>query len=77
MLGGDRLLSVRQLEGRSVNVALIDGSRIDDCQLVSAGRSDVPALWLYPGRDLFVPYDHVIDIWESGQTDSTAISRSG
>ena len=65
MLAGERLLSARELEGRAVNVALIDGSRIDDCQLVSAGRSGVAALWLYPGRDLFVPYDHVVDIWES------------
>ena len=52
-------------EGRQVSVALQDGNRIDDCQLVSAGRSKTATLWLFTnGTDLFVPQSDVIDIWE-------------
>ncbi|MCU1378935.1 MAG: hypothetical protein JWN29_1918 [Acidimicrobiales bacterium] len=54
------------LEGRQVSVALRDGLRIDDCQLVSAGRSQVSSLWLFTdGVDTFVAIDDVIDIWEA------------
>ena len=53
------------LEGRHVSVALSDGSRIDDCQLVSAGRHHVRSLWLFTGgEDTFVPLDDVVDLWE-------------
>lgn len=53
------------LEGRRVSVALADGSRIDDCQLVSAGRHGVQSLWLYAnGADAFVPLGDVTDLWE-------------
>ena len=38
---------LRQWEGRQVSVALADGSRIDDCQLVSAGRCAAGTLWLH------------------------------
>jgi hypothetical protein len=65
MLSGDQLRTLRALEGGRVNVALSDGSRIDDCQLVSAGRGATTTLWVYSGRDLFVPLDKVIDLWES------------
>src|SRR5256885_12890038 len=58
---------VRALEGRQVSIALTDGSRIDDCQLISAGRTDVPTLWLYDnGADRFVALSEVCDIWEAG-----------
>jgi hypothetical protein len=58
---------LRQWEGRQVSVALADGSRIDDCQLVSAGRNGAATLWLFTnGADLFVAYDDVTDIWEVG-----------
>ena len=51
---------LRQWEGRQVSVALADGSRIDDCQLVSAGRSAAGTLWLFTnGADLFVALDDV------------------
>jgi hypothetical protein len=54
------------LEGRQVSVALRDGLRIDDCQLVSAGRRQVSSLWLFTnGVDTFVAFDDVIDIWEA------------
>jgi hypothetical protein len=55
------------LEGRRVSVALAGGSRIDDCELVSAGHHGVPSLWLYAnGADTFVPLVDVIDLWEVG-----------
>ena len=55
------------LEGRQVNVALRDGSRIDDCQLVSTGRTRVVAsIWLFANdTDTFVALDDVADIWEA------------
>jgi hypothetical protein len=55
-----------ELEGRQVSVALRDGLRIDDCQLVSAGRRQVSSLWLFTnGVDTFVAIDDVVDIWEA------------
>ena len=54
-----------ELEGRQVSVSLDDGSRIDDCQLVSYGRHNVATVWLVAGgADLFIPVDRVVDIWE-------------
>jgi hypothetical protein len=57
--------TLRNLEGRHVSVALVDGTRIDDCQLVSAGRPGTTSVWLYSGRDVFVRLADVIDLWES------------
>lgn len=55
-----------ELQGRRVSVALADGSRIDDCQLVSAGRHGVPTLWLVDdGADVFIALERVIDVWEA------------
>ena len=52
------------LEGRRVSVALVDGSRIDDCQLVST-RVRVRSLWLaVDNTDVFVPIVDVADVWE-------------
>jgi hypothetical protein len=49
-----------------VNVALQDGTRIDDCQLVSGGRNSVPNLWLFTnGEDVFVARRDVLDVWET------------
>jgi len=54
----------RALQGRQVSVALTDGSRIDDCQLVSATGGRVKQLWLYAnGEDVFVPSHRVADVW--------------
>ncbi len=53
------------LEGRRVSVAFADGSRIDDCELVSAGHHGAHTLWLYAnGADVFAAPEDVIDIWE-------------
>ena len=54
------------LEGRQVSVALRNGSRIDDCQLISAGRVCTATLWLFSnGMDVFVPSRQVLDMWEA------------
>lgn len=56
---------LRSLEGRHVSVALRDGGRIDDSQLLSAGHHDVHTVWLFSnGVDLFVPLADVVDVWE-------------
>jgi len=57
---------LRGFEGRRVSVALADGSRIDDCQLVSSGRNRARNLWLFAnGQDTFVAFDDVVDLWEA------------
>ena len=57
---------LRSLEGRRVSVALSDGSRIDDCQLVSSGRRPFQRLWLFVnGIDAFLSPADVLAIWEA------------
>ena len=57
------------LEGHRVSVALADGSRIDDCALLSAGRGGDDRLWLYSnGSDTFVSLAEVTDLWEVAST---------
>lgn len=57
---------MRTLEGRRVNVALRDGTRIDDCQLVSGNRPGTETVWLFWNtRDVFVPAHEVVDLWEA------------
>jgi hypothetical protein len=54
------------LEGHRVGLAVRGGGRIDDGQLVSAGRHGVRTLWVFvDGVDTFVPVDDVIDLWEA------------
>jgi hypothetical protein len=59
----DRLMT---LVGNDVDLALEDGTRIDDCQLVSLFRSRrVGTAWIFRnGDDAFVPVDDIIDVWE-------------
>lgn len=67
------LSPLMEFEGRRVNVALVDGSRIDDCQLVSSGRQGAPSLWLVSGdADLFVPLDRVVEVWEAAGPGASA-----
>ncbi|MDQ1489336.1 MAG: hypothetical protein QOJ23_1850 [Actinomycetota bacterium] len=69
----DRITQLRILEGHQVSLALADGSRIDDSQLVSAGRSRVPTIWIFVnGTDTFVPLGDVVDVWETAAHRSTA-----
>jgi hypothetical protein len=59
----ERRAELNQLEGRHVSLSLIDGSRIDDCQLVLAGKFK---LWVFVnGHDTFVHVDRVTDVWEA------------
>ncbi len=52
-----------RLEGRTVSLALADGSRLDDVSLVSAGSGTV---WVFAnGEDRFIPVGQVIDVWEA------------
>jgi hypothetical protein len=56
---------IGHLEGRRVSVALNDGSRLDDCELVSAGHGTA-TLWLFVnGGDVFVSVSDVTDAWEA------------
>lgn len=61
---------LRALEGRLVNLALANGSRLDDVALVSAGKS---TMWVFTsGEDVFVPVDTVVDAWEGRTYPSAA-----
>ena len=73
----DRARRLTPVEGRHVSVALSDGSRIDDCQLVSAGRHHARSLWLFTGgQDTFVPLDDVVDLWEYRPPARRLMARS-
>jgi hypothetical protein len=62
----DQISQLKLLEGRHVGVALTDGTRIDDAQLVSSGRGEVRTLWVFTnGEDAFVPLLEVVDVWEA------------
>jgi hypothetical protein len=62
----EALCPPRWLEGRRVSVALRDGSRIDDCELVSAGRPGTETVWLFSnGIDVFVPVATIVACWEA------------
>ncbi len=62
----DQISQLKSLEGRQVGVALTDGTRIDDAQLVSSGRGQVLTLWVFTnGEDAFVPLLEVVDVWEA------------
>jgi hypothetical protein len=62
----DRVTQLKRLEGHHVSLALRDGTRIDDCQLISSGRHWTRTLWLFAtGSDTFVPLDDVVDLWEA------------
>jgi hypothetical protein len=52
------------LAGCQVNVALRDGARIEDCELISVGRGSVATLWLVVnGENVFIPHRAVLDLW--------------
>lgn len=54
------------LVGRSVGLALNDGTRFDDCHLLSiAGARAVTTAWIVlSGVDVFVPVETIDDVWE-------------
>jgi hypothetical protein len=56
---------LKALEGRRVSLALADGSRIDDGQLISAGRRGLETVWVFAnGADSFLRLMDVLDVWE-------------
>lgn len=58
---------LKHLEGHRVSVALDDGTRIDDCELVAVDRGPRGHLWVHAnGVDAFVPFAKVADVWEVG-----------
>ena len=60
-----RPTQLRSLEGRRVSLALADGSRIDDVQLVSAGRPPLETIWVVvSGMDTFLSVTQVVVAWE-------------
>jgi hypothetical protein len=57
---------LQTFEGRQVCVALADGSRIDDCSFVSAGRTRARRLWVFVnGIDVFIHPADVVAVWEA------------
>lgn len=57
------------LEGRQVSVTLRDGSRIDDCHLVSATRPGGQTVWLFlEGMDVFLPGAAIVACREASPT---------
>lgn len=62
-----RRTALRGLQGRRVTLALRDGSRIDDAQLVSVGSRGTRTLWLFDnGADTFVAIEDVLELWDDG-----------
>jgi hypothetical protein len=60
----EQATQLRSLEGHQVGVALRGGCRIDDSQLVSAGRQN--RVWLFSnGADIFVPLGDIVAVWET------------
>ena len=58
-------LQLRQLEGRRVNLSLVNGSRLEGVEVVSAGRGGLSSLWLESdGADLIIDVAEIRDILE-------------
>jgi prepilin-type processing-associated H-X9-DG protein len=65
---------VQSLEGRRVNVAMVDGSVMGPVPLVLARRN---TLWVVAdGEDTFVPLDRVVTVWDAPVPGSSAAAAS-
>jgi hypothetical protein len=65
-MAADRTTDLRSIEGRQVNLALRDGTRIDDANLVSGGRNRLDHLWIFvDGEDVFVARADVLEVWQA------------
>ena len=65
---GYELSHLQEFEGAEVCVALADGSRIDGCQLISAGRDRNRTVWLFVnGLDVFIARSDIIAVWEAAR----------
>ncbi len=71
--------ALRRLEGQTVSIALRDGSRLDDCELVSvAGRRRGGSIWLLVGGDdHIVAVDDVLTVDGAGELPSTSGTDAG
>ena len=54
---------LRSYEGQRVSIALADGSRVDDCLLVSVGRGAKTAWLATDASDLFLLWEDVVEVW--------------
>jgi hypothetical protein len=73
-MSNQRFPQFKALEGRRVGLALSDGSRIDDCQLISAGRPGLESVWVFlNGNDAFIPLTVVIEVWEVGSVPTDPV----
>jgi hypothetical protein len=71
-MSGEQFRTLKGLLGRRVSLALADGTRIDDCQLISFAGCEGREFWVFSnGTDLFVSRDRVTDVWEA-PTPTTA-----
>lgn len=78
MTGTGTVELIRHLEGRHVNVALTDGSHLDDYELVSAGRAGVGSLWLFAnGADTFIALNDVTEVSEVTEPPPGPIAAGG
>jgi hypothetical protein len=67
---------LRKFEGRQVSVAVADGSRIDDCSLVSAGRGRADTVWVFVnGGDIFIRLADVVAVWEAQNPSAEGFQR--
>ena len=61
----DRTDQFRTFEGHQVSLSLVNGARIDDCQMVSAALGPTENIWVFSnGVDRFVAQSEVVDCWE-------------
>ena len=64
-LMSDRADQFRNFEGHHVSLSLVNGARIDDCQMVSAARGSTENIWVFSnGVDRFLALSEVLDCWE-------------
>ena len=65
---------IRALEGRRVSISLADGSRTDDCDLISVGRGRTATLWIVTqDGDSFLP---LVDVDDVRPAFGVGVSRS-
>jgi hypothetical protein len=64
------------LVGSDVSVLLLDGSRLDECQLVSFSRRVTTAWLVHRGGDVFGPIDTITDVWNVGGAVRPTSSRA-
>jgi hypothetical protein len=57
---------LRCMEGRCVCLSLVDGTRIDECQVISVAPTSGGTVWVYTnGEDAFIPIGDICDTWEA------------